>query len=111
MLKLSKERKRSLFFGLVITLIPLIALILFHLHRQQKVLKNQIPQGQHTEDMPPVTHSTKRVVIEFVDSLNGRPTYNVLFSDTSYMSSMYPEEIANSLNNGVWSYNEDLEIQ
>jgi hypothetical protein len=73
--------------------------------------KNQIPQGQHTEDMPPVAHSTKRVVIEFVDSLNGRPTYNVLFSDTSYMSSMYPEEIANSLNNGVWSYNEDLEIQ
>ena len=52
-----------------------------------------------------------RVVIIPVDTIDGRPTYNVVLSDEEGIDSMYPEEIANGLNTGRWSYNEMLTIK
>jgi hypothetical protein len=51
-----------------------------------------------------------RMVIIPVDSVDGRPTFNILFSDENGIDSMYPEEIANGLNTGKWDYNEMLEL-
>jgi len=52
-----------------------------------------------------------RIVIIPIDTIDGRKTYNVLFSDEEGMDSMYPEEIANGLNTGRWTYNEMLQIK
>ena len=52
-----------------------------------------------------------RIVIIPVDTVEGRKTYNVLFSDEEGMDSMYPEEIGLGLATGRWTYNEDLEIK
>jgi len=46
----------------------------------------------------------------FADSVDGRPTYTVMFNDTTVLESMYPEEIANGLISGKWEYDEDLKI-
>jgi hypothetical protein len=51
------------------------------------------------------------IVIIPVDTIENRKTYNVLFSDEEGIDSMYPEEIANGLNTGRWSYNEMLTIK
>jgi hypothetical protein len=69
------------------------------------------PISLRTENKPPVQYITKRIVLEFADTIDGRPTYNVLLSDTSQFDCMYPEEIANSLNTGTWHYNETLKVQ
>lgn len=50
------------------------------------------------------------IKITFVDSVDGRPTYYVEFPDGRGLDQMYPEEIANSLNTGHWSYDETLII-
>jgi hypothetical protein len=47
----------------------------------------------------------------FADSVEGRPTFYVEFPDSTGLDSMYPEEIANGLNTGVWNYNEMLELK
>jgi hypothetical protein len=52
-----------------------------------------------------------RIVVIPVDTVEGRKTYNVLFSDEEGMDSMYPEEIANGLATGKWKYDEDLQIK
>jgi len=52
-----------------------------------------------------------RFMVIPVDSVEGRPTFNVVFEDETGLDSMYPEEIANSLNTGKWNYNEDLVIK
>jgi hypothetical protein len=52
-----------------------------------------------------------RIVIIPVDTVEGRKTFNVLFSDEEGMDSMYPEEIGLGLATGRWAYNEDLEIK
>jgi hypothetical protein len=52
-----------------------------------------------------------RIVIIPVDTMDDRPTYNVLFNDEDGMDSMYPEEIAIGLATGNWDYNEDLQIK
>ena len=52
-----------------------------------------------------------RIVIIPVDTVEGRKTFNVLFSDEEGMDSMYPEEIGFGLATGRWAYNEDLEIK
>ena len=65
----------------------------------------------HTEDMPTLSKQSKDVIqIQFVDSVEGRPTYNVLFSDSTGLDSMYPEEIAHGLATGSWTYDEMLTI-
>lgn len=48
--------------------------------------------------------------ISFVDSVDGRPTYTVLFNDGRALDQMYPEEIAQSLITGKWTYDETLTI-
>ena len=55
--------------------------------------------------------SDGRIIIIPVDTLDDRKTYNVLFNDEDGVDSMYPEEIANGLATGNWSYNEDLQIK
>lgn len=50
------------------------------------------------------------MVVPTGDTVDGRPTYNILFEDETGLDSMYPEEIAQSLNSGKWEYNEMLEI-
>jgi hypothetical protein len=52
-----------------------------------------------------------RIVIIPVDTVDGRPVYNVLFNDEDGIDSMYPEEIANGLATGDWDYNEMLTIK
>lgn len=74
-------------------------------------IQNVFPPNYHTEDMPPVVDSVKCITIIFVDSVDGRPTFNVEFADSTVLDSMYPEEIANGLTTGHWNYNEDLEIK
>jgi hypothetical protein len=51
------------------------------------------------------------MVVPVGDTIDGRPTYNILFEDETGLDGMYPEEIANSLNSGKWEYNEMLEIK
>lgn len=48
--------------------------------------------------------------VEFADSVDGRPTFNITFADSTGLDSMYPEEIAVSLIQGKWQYNEDFAI-
>ena len=74
-------------------------------------IQNVFPPKYHTEDMPPVEDSSKHITVVFADYVDGRPTYNVRFSDSTVLDSMYPEEIANGLNTSVWSYNEMLELK
>jgi len=52
-----------------------------------------------------------RIVIIPVDTVDGRPIYNVLFNDEDGLDEMYPEEIANGLATGKWDYNEMLIIK
>lgn len=52
-----------------------------------------------------------RIVIIPVGDVDGRPKFNVLFSDEEGIDSMYPEEIANGLLTGDWDYNEMLTIK
>ena len=42
-------------------------------------------------------NQTKSLCLMFADSVDGRPTYTVMFNDTTVLESMYPEEIANGL--------------
>jgi hypothetical protein len=51
-----------------------------------------------------------RIILIPTDSVDGRPTYSVLLPDGTAMDGMYPEEIALSLNEGVWQYNETLTL-
>jgi hypothetical protein len=74
-------------------------------------VQNVFPPKYHTEDVAPAVQSVKTIQIVFADSVDNRPTYNVLFSDSTVLDSMYPEEIANGLNTSVWSYNEMLELK
>lgn len=73
-------------------------------------VQNVFPPKYHTEDMPAIKNSPKSVTLIFADSVDCRPTYSVMFSDSTVVDSMYPEEIANSLNTGKWEYNEMLRI-
>jgi hypothetical protein len=50
------------------------------------------------------------IKITFVDSVDGRPTYNVEFNDGTALDQMYPEEIAQSLITGQWTYDETLSV-
>lgn len=52
-----------------------------------------------------------RIVIAVVDTVEGRPTYNVIFEDEDVMDSMYGEEIGQALATGKWEYNEDLRVK
>lgn len=74
-------------------------------------IQNVFPPKYHTEDMVPVVGSPKSLKLVFADSVDGRPTYGVLFDDSTSLDSMYPEEIANGLNTGRWDYNEDFIIK
>lgn len=51
-----------------------------------------------------------RIVVIPVGDVDGRKKYDVVISDENVKESMYPEEIAQSLNTGVWQYNEMLRL-
>ena len=53
-------------------------------------------------------HFNEPFTVEFADSVDGRPTYNITFSDSTGLDTMYPEEIAVSLITGQWQYSEDF---
>ena len=44
------------------------------------------------------------------DSVDGRPTFDVVLEDEKVLESMYAEEIAYSLIHNKWIYNEDLTL-
>ena len=52
-----------------------------------------------------------KMVIIPVDSVDGRPVYDVVLKNDSLVEHMYAEEIAYSLTTGKWQYNEMLRIQ
>jgi hypothetical protein len=82
------------------------------LGKQEGTVHNIFPPNYHTEDMPPISGKhPKCIQLVFTDSVDGRPTFYVEFPDSTKLDSMYPEEIANGLITGKWSYNEDLEIK
>jgi hypothetical protein len=56
-------------------------------------------------------HAVHNVRIEFVDSVDGRPTYTIIFPDGKALDQMYPEELAQGLIDGKWSYDETLIIK
>ena len=82
----------------------------FLLGKQEGRIQNIFPPNYHTEDMVPIVESSKSLKLVFADSVDGRPTYTVLFNDSTVLDSMYPEEIANGLVTGKWNYNEDFII-
>lgn len=51
-----------------------------------------------------------RIVLIPVDTIDGRPTYNVLFNDEDGFESMYAEEVLVGLTEGKWNYDEDATI-
>jgi hypothetical protein len=68
------------------------------------------PPHYYTEDTPSAVCSSKYIQLVAVDTVDGRPTFTVMFPDSTVLDSMYPEEIANGLNTGKWDYNEMLKI-
>lgn len=54
-------------------------------------------------------HKNSDVVIRKSDLVEGRQTFTVIV-DGKTMEYMYAEEIAKSLQTGVWEYNEDLAL-
>ena len=70
----------------------------------------EIPKSTFAKDIVPVVNTAKSIHIAFIDSVDGRPTYYVQFPDSTGLDSMYPEEIANGLITGKWSYNQDFQI-
>jgi len=83
----------------------------FLLGKQLGKVHNVFPPKYHTEDMPSVNGKPNCITVVFADSVEGRPTFYVEFPDSTGLDSMYPEEIANGLNTGVWNYNEMLELK
>lgn len=64
-----------------------------------------------TKSEPVCKHNTPgAIMIIPADTVNGRPTYSVIFEDEKGMDHMYGEEIGNSLATGKWGYDEDLVI-
>jgi len=58
-----------------------------------------------------VKYTSAPITIVYTDTTeDGRPLYSVFFSDSTVLDAMYPEEIAQSLIDGEWKYNEDLKI-
>ena len=49
------------------------------------------------------------VLVQKSDMVDGRQTYTIVLGGT-IIEHMYAEEIAYSLNTGVWQYNEDLKV-
>ena len=56
------------------------------------------------------TDSIAFYVVDIHDTNDGRPLFNVVFPDGKVLERMYAEEIAGSLLQGKWSYNEDLKL-
>lgn len=54
--------------------------------------------------------NNRGVLIIPADTVEGRKTFNVEFSNGTGLDSMYPEEIAQSLIEGKWLYDEDLKV-
>jgi len=60
---------------------------------------------------PMCMHNTPgAIMIVASDTVEGRPTFTVLFEDEKGLDHMYGEEIGNSLATGKWDYDEDLVI-
>jgi hypothetical protein len=54
--------------------------------------------------------NNRGVLVIASDTVDGRKTFNIEFSDGTGLDSMYPEEIAESLINGKWQYDECLKV-
>lgn len=100
--------KRIIITGFMAITIPVVTVLGFYACNKPT---EKTPVKLRTEDAPTLSKQSKDVIqIQFVDSVEGRPTYNVIFSDSTGLDSMYPEEIAHGLATGVWSYDEMLTI-
>lgn len=51
-----------------------------------------------------------RMVIIPTDTIDGRPTYTILFRDEEGLDGIYAEEIGYGLMSGKWKYDEDIVI-
>lgn len=92
---------------------PLITLIVLIIIAIGCVVYN-LPK--HTSGHKPVKRTQKfidvTIVLQFTDTTDdGRPMYSVMLPDNKVLDAMYPEEIAQSLIEGEWHYNEDLRIR
>lgn len=64
-----------------------------------------------TKSEPVCKHNTPGAIMLIPsDTVEGRPTYTVIFEDEKALDFMYAEEIGNSLATGKWDYDEDLVI-
>jgi hypothetical protein len=64
-----------------------------------------------TKSEPMCKHNTPgAIMILPSDTVEGRPTYNIIFEDEKGLEHMYGEEIGKSLATGKWDYDEDLVI-
>ena len=91
---------------LIAVIAIVISVVVYSMLTPSKCSKNVLT------DHPPVTILEKDFPIQIIptDTVDGRPTYTVLFSDSTAMDSMYAEEIGSSLATGVWGYDEDIKI-
>jgi hypothetical protein len=83
----------------------------YALGRLERKTVNVFPPNYHTEDMEPVIGKPQSITVTLIDSVDGRPSFYIEFPDSTKIVSMYPEEIANGLNTGVWTYNEMLQLK
>jgi hypothetical protein len=74
-----------------------------HITKKKHVITNAVT-------VPIVVDQTKSLCLLFADSVDGRPTFTVMFNDTTVLDAMYPEEIANGLLSGKWEYDEDIKL-
>jgi hypothetical protein len=79
--------------------------------KEQCKCKSDLGVTRFTEDTVITGHMNEHsFVIIPADSTDNRPTFNILFKDGKVLESMYAEEIAVSLIENKWQYNEDFRI-
>jgi hypothetical protein len=99
--------KRNIVGVIAIALImPVLTILAF------KALTQNTPKEQKIKlNYAKTITDANAIKLVFVDSVDGRPVYDVIFPDGKVMDYMYPEEIAHSLIVGKWEYDEDLKIK
>ena len=89
--------KRNLLVFTAALLIPVLTVITF-----KCIAGKQSTPKKHT--------ISKCIKITLVDSVDGRPVYEVVLPNSRKIEAMYGEEIGNGLATGDWLYNEDYKI-
>jgi len=69
------------------------------------------PVIEEPSDPTVFVNNDSAIIIKFADSLDGRATYNVFLPNQTSFEHMYAEEIAQSLINGEWGYEETTTLQ